>query len=217
MCLFVSYVAPEPAHRSYTAPVDTNRLFNSMSEYSCLDFARFEGGPTEVGEKVSGDRLCGVIGKIPGGIFALHRLTEIGEEGALLLNIAFGHVGLIVTDVSRSSRFYRDVLGLVEMSRNVDTDRGLETAYLGNDSAVLELLRYSDSSLNAREGKGRLDHVAWFVDDIRAAMEKMRGRGCEFRPNDPVNVRGERLVAFTNGPDGERIELDQILTSPDDR
>jgi len=125
------------------------------------------------------------------------------------MNITFSHVGLVVSDMARSLEFYRDVLGMKVLESYPDTGRGLEIAFVGGDCSALELLRYTDPAKRAREGRGRLDHFAWYVDDIAAAIEGLKKKGASFRPNDPVKALDGRMIAYTMGPDGERIELVQ--------
>jgi len=125
------------------------------------------------------------------------------------MNIAFGHVGLVVSDLSRSLQFYCDVMGMKVLERYPDTGRGLEIAFVGSDCSVLELLCYTDPAKRVREERGRLDHFAWYVDDIAAAMEELSKKGVTFRPGDPVQVLDGRMIAYTTGPDGERVELVQ--------
>lgn len=125
------------------------------------------------------------------------------------MSIAFSHVGLVVSDLTRSLQFYCDVMGMKVLERYPDTGRGLEIAFVGGDCSALELLCYADPAKRAREGQGRLDHFAWYVDDIVAAMERMAEKGATFRPGDPVKVLDGRMIAYTTGPDGERVELVQ--------
>ncbi len=125
------------------------------------------------------------------------------------MGITFNHVGLVVSDMARSLEFYHDKLGLAVRERYPDTGRGLEIAFLGSDASTLELLYYADPAKRAREAQGRLDHLAWFVTDIVATMDELKKKGATFRPNDPVTVLDGRKIAYTTGPDGERVELVQ--------
>ena len=125
------------------------------------------------------------------------------------MGITFSHLGLVVSDMGRSLEFYRDVLGLTVRENYPDTGRGLEIAFVGNEASTLELLCYADPAKREREGKGRLDHFAWYVSDIAATMDELKKNGATFRPGDPVVVLDGRKIAYTSGPDGERIELVQ--------
>ncbi len=77
--------------------------------------------------------------------------------------VAFGHIGLHVSDIERSIRFYRDVIGLDEIERRVRDEGylGTLTGYPGVrldtcllvDAAsgiMLELLQRPDASRRAR-------------------------------------------------------------------
>lgn len=123
--------------------------------------------------------------------------------------LGFSHVGLIVSDLEKSIRFYCYGLGLEKRKHLPDTGRGVEILFLGAGSSTLELFYYTDPDRRERVAKGRLDHTAWYVDDIRATMARLAGEGAVFRPNDPVPTADGGMMAFTTGPDGERVELTQ--------
>jgi lactoylglutathione lyase len=131
------------------------------------------------------------------------------REEDTTMNITFGHVGLVVSDLDRSIRFYCDVMGMKALERYPDTGRGVEIAFVGSDCSALELLCYTDPERRNRADQGRLDHFAWYVDDIAAAMEHLAKKGVVFRPGDPLKVLDGRMIAYTTGPDGERVELVQ--------
>lgn len=123
------------------------------------------------------------------------------------MGTSFCHVGLVVSDLERSRKFYQDVLGLNVREHHPDTGRGVEIVFMGADASSLELLYYKDPAKRNLEGLGRLTHIAWYVKDMAATMARMRENGAEFRPGDPVSALDGRKIAFTAGPDGERIEL----------
>ncbi len=123
--------------------------------------------------------------------------------------LGFSHVGLVVSDINKSLQFYCYGLGLEKRKHRPDTGQGVEITFLGAGSSTLEIFYYADPDKRKRPTTGRLDHTAWYVDDIRATMARLAAEGATFRPNDPAPTADGGLMAFTTGPDGERVELTQ--------
>lgn len=123
--------------------------------------------------------------------------------------LAFSHVGLVVTDLARSVKFYQDVVGLNLLESHPDTGRGLDIAFVGVDAPVIELLCYTDAEKRQRPERGRYDHFAWYVDDIEQTVAAIKQKGIEFQPDEIRTALDGRRIAFFHGPDGERIELVQ--------
>ncbi len=113
------------------------------------------------------------------------------------------HTMVRVSDVDASLRFYRDALGLEVLSRK-DYPQGRFTliflAAPGDSDAQVELTHNWDPE---SYGGGRnFGHLAYAVDDIYAACERLQEHGV------PVNrpPRDGRM-AFVRSPDGISIEL----------
>lgn len=123
--------------------------------------------------------------------------------------VGFSHVGLVVSDLERSLRFYQETLGLNCLERHPDQGNGLEIAFVGLDAPVLELLYYTDPAARERVAWGRYDHFAWYVADLRQTMEELRAKGVSFESDQIRQVLDGRQIAFFTGPEGERIELVQ--------
>jgi catechol 2,3-dioxygenase-like lactoylglutathione lyase family enzyme len=139
------------------------------------------------------------------------------------------HLGLTVSDIERSVRFYRDVLGLTLMRRRqTDADYvGQQTGYPGVRLEVasfqlsatgrpsLELVQYathagppSDPATN-RAGNA---HLCFQVDQLHAAYESLRNQGVSFRSPPVAVTSGPNqggFVVYLLDPDGFTIELFQ--------
>lgn len=126
--------------------------------------------------------------------------------------VPFSHVGLVVTDLDRSVRFYEEALGLKCLERYPDSGRGLQIAFMGVDAPVIELLYYTDPARRDRPERGRYDHFAWSVEDITKAIERLTGHGVELEQPGVQTVLDGRQIAFFRGPDGERVELVQCAS-----
>jgi len=113
------------------------------------------------------------------------------------------HTMVRVSDLDASLRFYRDALGLREVRRR-DSEKGRFTlvflAAPGDEDAQVELTHNWDPE---EMGDARnFGHIAYAVDDIYAACERLREHGVPIhRP--PRDGR----MAFVRSPDRISIEL----------
>lgn len=91
------------------------------------------------------------------------------------------HIGVAVRSIDHTLEFYRDVLG-VEPSHRTEVDHEhVEVAVLPTGGGRIELLRSTsqDSVIDRfiqRHGEG-LHHVAVQVDDLDAAVERLKRAG----------------------------------------
>ncbi|MDG4805738.1 VOC family protein [Micromonospora sp. WMMD1120] len=109
---------------------------------------------------------------------------------------------LLVTDLSRSLDFYRDVLGFTEV------DQGAHNAVLAFGATRLVLREVTGAAPISR----RLVHVNLEVSDIEAAYERLRGSGVRFTYAPRVVNRGTKLevwAAAFRDPDGHGVALTQ--------
>ena len=113
------------------------------------------------------------------------------------------HTMVRVTDIDASLRFYVDALGLRVVSRK-DVPAGRFTlvflAAPGDESAQVELTHNWDPE--AYTGGRNFGHLAYAVDDIHAACQRLADHGVTIsRP--PRDGR----MAFVRSPDGISVEL----------
>jgi glyoxylase I family protein len=110
------------------------------------------------------------------------------------------HVSVLITDVERSRRFYRDLLGLQEIAKPKAFDFVVLWFDLGNQQ--LHLLRKDrPDTLSPR-------HFALRVADCAAARAYFRERGVA--ADETVPIPGADRF-FIHDPDGNRIEVIQWL------
>lgn len=113
------------------------------------------------------------------------------------------HTMVRVTDLEASLRFYRDGLGL-RVVRSMDVPQGRFTlVYLaapGDEQAQVEVTHNWDPEVYT--GGRNFGHLAYAVDDIYAACERLQQHGA-------VIVRPPRdgCMAFVRSPDQISIEL----------
>jgi glyoxylase I family protein len=133
----------------------------------------------------------------------------------------FTHLGLCVSDLERSLRFYRDVFGFAEDSARRPLamkgepaatllglpDVDLRAVYLVRDGLCLELLAYpapgtlGDGAPRAMNRVG-LTHLSFEVDDLEAIAERVRAVGGRVLDSSRIAP-----AVFVTDPDGTRIEL----------
>ena len=113
------------------------------------------------------------------------------------------HTMVRVADLDASLRFYCDALGLTEVSRK-DYPQGRYTlvflAAPGDESAQVELTHNWDPETYT--GGRNFGHLAYAVDDIYAACERLQRHGVTI--NRPPR---DGRMAFVRSPDQISIEL----------
>jgi catechol 2,3-dioxygenase-like lactoylglutathione lyase family enzyme len=110
------------------------------------------------------------------------------------------HASIIITDVERSRRFYRDVLGLKEIAKPRTFDFVVVWFDLGNQHIHL-LLKDKPDTHSPR-------HFALRVADAEVARAHFRAHGIPTQETTPI-PGADRF--FLSDPDGNRIEIIQWL------
>jgi glyoxylase I family protein len=108
------------------------------------------------------------------------------------------HCSVIVTDVERSRRFYRDVLGLREIPKPRTFDFVVLWFELPNQQLHL-LLKDKADTISPR-------HFALRVTDVAAARMYFHERGIAVQETTPIPGADRFFIA---DPDGNRIEIIQ--------
>ncbi len=125
------------------------------------------------------------------------------------------HIGIFITDVAKSKKFYEDVLdfettwecGLLEADGTTT-----KIAFVKNGNLVLELVETANPQ---KRQDGWVDHIAIAVEDIEAVQKMLLERGVEFESKDvifgdTVFPNGTKWLTF-RGPDGEHLEINEIM------
>lgn len=113
---------------------------------------------------------------------------------------AIDHTGVAVANMEDAIPFYRDVLGLPLVHREVITEQGVEAALFDVGDGHIELIaplgpETSVARFLERHGPG-LHHVAYRVRDIEAAIGDLADAGIRMIDSEPrIGIRGSR-VAF---------------------
>jgi methylmalonyl-CoA epimerase len=110
------------------------------------------------------------------------------------------HVGIAVSDMDAAIARYQELLGVTPSVRKAMEKDGIEAAMLDLGSTHVELVAPTrpDSAISRfleKKGEG-VHHVAYRVEDIRAALQQAREQGATLLDEEPrVGVMGH-LVAF---------------------
>jgi methylmalonyl-CoA/ethylmalonyl-CoA epimerase len=125
------------------------------------------------------------------------------------------HIGIAVANLEEALRFYRDALGLeIEPPEEVVSQR-VRAHFVPVGSAAIELLEATaDTSpiarYLARRGPG-IHHITLRVDDIRAALDRLKAQGVRLIDEQPREGAHGSLVAFIHpsSAHGVLVELKQ--------
>jgi lactoylglutathione lyase len=130
------------------------------------------------------------------------------------------HIGIPVTSLKVSEAFYERLGFKNVMSATFEHngDKGL-VSMMQLNAMIIELYQMPESELTAiRERKnGHIDHIAFDVDDIDETFSVLKNASFNIIEERPVFLafwkHGCRYFNIS-GPDGERLEFNQILASP---
>jgi len=117
--------------------------------------------------------------------------------------VKYLHTMVRVTDIDASLRFYRDALGLAELSRK-DYPQGRYTlvflAAPGDESAQVELTHNWDPE--SYTGGRNFGHLAYAVENIYATCQRLADHGVTI-----LRPPRDGHMAFVRSPDNISIEL----------
>jgi methylmalonyl-CoA/ethylmalonyl-CoA epimerase len=110
------------------------------------------------------------------------------------------HLGIAVKDLDAQIAIYRDQLGMAFEGTEAVPSQQVLVAFFGVGESRVELLMpTSPESPIAKHiekrGEG-LHHVAYEVEDIRAAMADMKARGLQLLSDEPKPGAHHTLVCF---------------------
>lgn len=134
------------------------------------------------------------------------------------------HLGLCVSDLDRSVRFYCDGLGFtqgggfdlkstpangLDRALEVDGPARLRSQWISHGALQIELLSFAEPEVgetpSAHRNHRGLTHLAFTVDDVDAAAQRLVEYGGTVLDATRSNP-GVELV-FVADPDGVRVEL----------
>ena len=118
------------------------------------------------------------------------------------------HIGVAVSNLEESIKFYEEVLGLKCQGTEVVEEQKVKVAFLPIGDTEIELLEATEpdspiAKFIEKKGQG-VQHIAFRVDDIEKALEEMRSLGIKLIDEKPRYGAGGARIAFlhpksTNG------------------
>jgi catechol 2,3-dioxygenase-like lactoylglutathione lyase family enzyme len=141
--------------------------------------------------------------------------------------IGVDHVGVTVSDVDRSLKFWRDLLGLEVTGRGIVEWEHLDRLVALRGTRIewcelalpgggkVELSRYhrpvGDAVASGEENEPGRSHVSLLVDDLKEMLAMLRAHGVRARTDTPVDIplgayEGGK-AAYVFDPDGVELEL----------
>jgi methylmalonyl-CoA/ethylmalonyl-CoA epimerase len=133
------------------------------------------------------------------------------------VKVQIDHIGIAVADLEAALTFYRDALGLeIERPEDVPSQRvRVHFIPMAGGRSALELLEATApespiAKYVAKRGPG-LHHITLRVDDIQAALDRLKARGVRLIDESPRPGAHGSLVAFIHpsSAHGVLVELKQ--------
>lgn len=128
--------------------------------------------------------------------------------------LGLGHVGIMVSDIERSKEFYSSILGFecIWQTEFTDETNTYTCGFMKAGDLILELVM---RKVGDPMPDGVIEHLAMKVDDIEETRKMLEQKGIQFETKDQVFCEGMfpngTKWVFFRGPDGEHLELSQIL------
>jgi glyoxylase I family protein len=134
------------------------------------------------------------------------------------------HIGICVSDLDKSLRFYCDGLGFTQAERHaigneyadaleVGREVVLTSQFIRREGMAIEILHYESpspfGSPSASRGQLGLTHLSFYVTDLDAAVERLVSCGGTLLDGTRTKQEGIELL-FVADPDGVRVELMQL-------
>ncbi len=125
------------------------------------------------------------------------------------------HIGVAVKSIEAAARFYTEVLGLEVADIENVAEQKVNVAFIPITDSEVELLESTHEDgpvakyIQAR-GEG-IQHLAFRVDDIEAALEELKAKGVRLIDQTPRHGAGGAKIAFIHPKEthGVLVELCQ--------
>lgn len=127
------------------------------------------------------------------------------------------HLALAVDSIDAALPFFTEVLGLEVTHTDVEEGQGVVVAFLPVGDSEIELIEpVDDGSGVARFLRGRgpgMHHICLEVDDMDAALDRLRDKGVRLIDEEPYIGTGGRRIVFIHpkAAHGVLVELYEKL------
>ncbi|MFM2625839.1 VOC family protein [Vibrio owensii] len=123
-----------------------------------------------------------------------------------------GHIGIPVSNIATSERFYQDVGFSVVERHNLESGKGGNNhiAFLAFGKTLVELYQLDQEPVAGKAGA--IHHFAIGVESLAEVKANLAGKGIPLAVPDtnlPFSENGVTYIMI-EGPNGEMIEFDQF-------
>ena len=125
------------------------------------------------------------------------------------------HIGIAVRDLEAANRTYEVLLGAAHYKTETVESEGVATSFFKVGESKIELLAATNpespiAKFIEKRGEG-IHHMAFYVEDIRAEIERLKGEGFRLLNEQPKPGADNKIVAFMHPKDanGVLVELCQ--------
>ena len=125
------------------------------------------------------------------------------------------HIGIAVKDISTALNFYKEALGLENISYEVVESQGVRVAFLPVGESRIELLEplNEDSPIAKfieKRGEG-IHHLCVAVDNVEETLGEIKNRGLQVIDQKPRSGAHHKEIAFIHpkSSSGVLLELSQ--------
>ena len=127
--------------------------------------------------------------------------------------IGIEHIGIAVTNLESSAKFWKEIVGLQHLSREDVDNQGVTTDIYKTDSGKIELLlsKYPDSPIAKfinKKGPG-IHHICLEVDNVDDAIRNLLENKIELIGDEPsIGAEGYKVIfVHPNSTGGVLVEL----------
>ena len=127
------------------------------------------------------------------------------------MNLKPHHVGIVVSDLERSTAFYH-ALGFATVSDLPVEGGSRAIRFVSLGGFQLELFWYAETPAAAPHAEGKqigFRHFALQADDVAAVLDELRAAGLVGEEAAVRHVPAGYKLLFLNDPDGVEIEIMQ--------
>jgi methylmalonyl-CoA/ethylmalonyl-CoA epimerase len=112
------------------------------------------------------------------------------------------HIGIAVTSIEEAKKLYSDVLCLPHEGSETVAEQKVTTAFFPVGDTEVELLESTAPDgpiakfIENNKGRGGVQHIAFRVDDLEAALAELKAKGVALIDEKPRMGAGGAKIAF---------------------
>ncbi|HHG84283.1 MAG TPA: methylmalonyl-CoA epimerase [Bacteroidetes bacterium] len=128
------------------------------------------------------------------------------------------HIGIAVKDLEKSNTLFTAILGQAPYKEELVESEAVRTSFFQTGESKIELLEATAerSAIHKhieKRGEG-IHHIAFGVDDIYAAMDRMKNEGFRCLNEVPKAGADNKLVCFFHPKDTNGVLIELCMDRP---